>query len=212
MNKLKISSLLFLPLLFILLSCGGGGSGGDDSGGTAPPILTASFISDLTVLPSPGFVALQLNDTLSTSSEPLFDVVVYGLLEDDGINDNRVYGISFHLSFNDTILSYVDTIFTDALGAGINTETALNSGVLSVGMSKSGAVDGTEIPESGTVMMQIKFKALSSGTSTIYFMDSVAGSDCGTAGHSACHILSNADIGIGDDVSTGWYGGTVDII
>ncbi len=210
--KMLLSAIVLIPLA---ISCGGGGGGGDDDGdsggGTAPP-LTASFTSDLAVAPSSGYVALQYNVALSTASEPVFDVIIYGLLQDEGIIDNRVYGISFHLSFDEGMLSYLNTVFTDVLGDAINTETSLGPGYISIGMSRIGDIDGVVVPEAGTVFMRISFKAVSVGSSRLEFMDLIAGSDCGTPGHSDCHVLMNADQPVGTDVSQSWFGGIVDIV
>jgi hypothetical protein len=165
----------------LALSCGGGGGGGGT--GTGPDY-------------SPGDVVLE--SAASDPSEAILRVVVYGPLSD-------VYGIAFHLSYDESILAFASasktTVIEDvSCGGGciLFLTDDSPSNVLIVGMNRTGAVGGVALPDGPNVFMTLQFTAVATGSSELSFVP-------GT--NKVCDPTTPDCV----DLSDTWYGGTVSV-
>lgn len=164
----------------LALSCGGG------EGGTGTGLVY-----------SPGDVVLE--SAASGPSDAILRVVVYGPLSD-------VYGIAFHLSYAETLLTFVSASKTAILddlscsGACIlfpNPDDT-NPDLLIVIMSRFDDVGGVDLPDGPNVFMTLQFTAVATGSLDLSFVP-------GT------NKVCDPTIPVCVDLSGAWYGGTVSV-
>ncbi|UCF80212.1 MAG: hypothetical protein JSV08_06745 [Acidobacteriota bacterium] len=163
---LWIAALAFCAVL--ALSCGGGGGSGGTGGG-----LVISW-SPGSGLPAAGNVEL-VRDAASTPSLLVLDVVVYGPLSD-------VYGIAFHLSYDESVFVFAGasktTILDDVSCSGaciqFPTPDETNPDLLIVSMSRTGNVGGVALPDQPNVFMTLQFTPVAAGSSGLSFVPGTA--------------------------------------
>jgi len=138
-----------------LLACGGGGGGG--GGPTEPPPPQAGIVVTPTAAPTTG---VSIASGAATTRSTL-------ILEIRANSVNDLYGLAFDLRYPSTILQLVQASSGAFLGnATLESAPGSGTGVLIVGLSKLGAVSGTN---GSGVLMTLEFRAIATGTGSFTF-------------------------------------------
>jgi len=155
--------LLFVPLL-LLLACGGGGGGG---GPTEPQPPQAGIVVTPASAPATG---VSIASGAATTRSTL-------ILEIRASSVNDLYGLAFDLHYPSNLLQLVQASSGAFLGnATLQSAPGTGTGVLIVGLSKLGAVSGTN---GSGVLMTLEFRAIATGTGAFSFDKNSAVSSTG---------------------------------
>ena len=156
--------LLALLLPLVLLACGGGGGGG---GPTAPPPPQPGIVVTPAVAPATG---ISIASGAATNQNTL-------ILEIRANSVSDLYGVAFDLRYPSAILQLVQASSGVFLGnATLQSVPGSGTGLLIVGLSKLGAVSGTN---GSGVLMTLEFRAIAAGTGSFTFEQNSAVSSSG---------------------------------
>lgn len=157
--------LLLLPLA--LLACGGGGGGGGPTEPPPPPPPTPGIVVTPAAAPATGVsIASGAGTTQSTL-----------ILEIRANSVNDLYGVAFDLRYPSNLLQLVQTSSGPFLGtATLQSVPGSGSGLILVGLSKLGAVSGTN---GSGVLMTLEFRAIAAGQGSFSFEQNSAVSSSG---------------------------------
>jgi len=155
--------LLALLLPLVLLACGGGGGGGP----TEPPPPQPGIVVTPAAAPATG---ISIASGTGTNQSTL-------ILEIRANSVSDLYGVAFDLRYPSAILQLVQASSGAFLGnATLQSKPGQSTGLLIVGLSKLGAVSGTN---GSGVLMTLEFRAIAAGQGSFTFEQNSAVSSSG---------------------------------
>jgi hypothetical protein len=164
----RAAAMLLLAAVLGAAACGGGGGGGGSPTNPPPPQSGLSFT------PSGSGPGISLT-TLAGSQGTTLGLAV----QSSGIQD--LYGVAFHLTYPYTVMHFTGAVQGSLLSANGSVPTSFQIveaplGTLIVGLTRLGAVQGTNAPGA---LMNLQFTAVANGSGPLSFVANQANDSLG---------------------------------